>query len=131
MGYNLGVTFTSAVQAQKIKMKLLTILVLALSLAYALGIECYSGSGDEVPTGPSSICNTEDSLMTNACYKSTTKDRPELTMRGCGLEEMEGNCGKATGVCTCTTDLCNGAKSFNPSTGVIFALIAGFFSRIL
>jgi len=103
-------------------MKLLSILILALSLAYVTGFKCYVGGdnfSDESTCEPGVGINRYD----NACTKVYTKD---TTVRGCGLVNTEVDCGKKEGICTCQSDLCNGAISFNPTTGVFFALIGGF-----
>merc|ERR1712037_571067 len=108
------------------KMHKLAILLLTTScLAYASGLECYDGIGSEVPE------KTTTCIGYNACLKTFFKGTPELTVRGCGPEDFETDCKKDTGICTCTTDLCNGAHSFKPAIGVIFAMLGVLITRFL
>merc|ERR1712117_507821 len=118
-------SFTLAVQAQRIKMKLLSILIFALSLAYASGFRCYLGGGDKLPdrTCKPGVGASEGY---DACLKTNLDGE---IIRGCGDSSLEINCGQDPGVCACKSDLCNGATSFTPTTGVTFALIGSFISR--
>merc|ERR1712117_366837 len=110
------------------KMKLLSIIILALSVAYASGFRCYESNGDSFSEENTCEPGVGINLLLNACVKFYTKD---YTTRGCGLVNTEVDCGKKEGICTCQSDLCNSAISFNPTTGVIIALIGGFISRFL
>ena len=56
---------------------------------------------------------------------------PSLTSRSCGPKGMEVDCKKDTGICTCTSDLCNNAQSFKPATGVILAVMGTMITRLL
>ncbi len=54
-------------------------------------------------------------------------------MRGCGMANEQMNCGDDDlGVCTCTTDLCNGAdKAAFSAAKVVLAVAAALLSRMI